>query len=130
VALDRLFYICAGVAGFIGVAFGAVATHAFKGRLTPETLAVFETGVRYQMYHTLALFAAAWGWTRWQHRAIAAAGILFVIGIVLFSGSIYLRVLANAEWAAAFAPMGGTSYLTGWLCLAVGAWRGSNAPGK
>jgi uncharacterized membrane protein YgdD (TMEM256/DUF423 family) len=122
--LDRLLYVCAGIAGFIGVAMGVLATHA-KTLLPSELLGMFETAVRYQMYHALALFAAAWGWTHWRHRAIGAAGVLFIIGIVFFCGSIYLRALAGAEWATALAPAGGMAFLTGWLCLAVGAWRGT-----
>ena len=74
--LDRLFYICAGVAGFLGVALGAFAAHALKASLPPDLLAVFETGVRYQMYHVFALCAAAWGWARWQSRAFVVRRVV------------------------------------------------------
>jgi uncharacterized membrane protein YgdD (TMEM256/DUF423 family) len=123
--LDRLLYACAGIAGFIAAAMGAFGAHA-RDRLPPDLIGMFETAVRYQMYHALALFAAAWGWTRWRHRAIGAGGVLFLVGIVFFCGSIYLRVFAGVEWATALAPVGGMSLLTGWLCLAVGAWRGKH----
>jgi uncharacterized membrane protein YgdD (TMEM256/DUF423 family) len=122
--VERFFFICGAVAGFLAAAMGALGVHALKPRVTPELLGMFETAVRYQMFHALALLAAAWGWARWRHRAIGAGGVLFIIGMVLFSATIYLRVLAHADWATVLAPLGGMANLTGWLCLAVGAWRG------
>ena len=123
--MERLLYICAGIAAFLGVALGAFAAHGLKSSLAPDMLAVFETGVRYQMYHAFALFAAAWGAARWPHKAFGAAGGLFVIGIVLFSGSLYLLALTGTPWLGAITPFGGMAFLTGWLCLCVGAWRGT-----
>lgn len=120
-SLDRLFYMCAGVAGFLGVAFGAFGAHALKARLTPELLAVFETGVRYQMYHAFALVAAAWAWARWPRRLFTAAGVLFIIGTCLFSGSLYLLALTGLRGLGAITPFGGLVLLAGWLCLVCGA---------
>jgi uncharacterized membrane protein YgdD (TMEM256/DUF423 family) len=119
--LDRRFYLLAGLAGFLGVALGAFAAHALQARLTPEMLAVFETGVRYQMYHVFALLAAAWGWARWQHRLFSIAGWLFVAGMLVFSGSLYLLALTNVRALGAITPLGGLAFLAGWLCLAWGA---------
>ena len=93
--MDRRLYHLAAVAGFLGVALGAFAAHGLKARLTPDMLAVFETGVRYQMYHVFALFAAAWGFARWQHRAFVVGGWLFVAGIVIFCGSLYALALSG-----------------------------------
>jgi len=87
---------------------------------------VFETGVRYQMYHAFALFAAAWGWARWQSRVLAAAGGLFVAGIVLFSGSLYLLALTGERWLGAVTPLGGLMFLAGWGALIVGVARGNS----
>ncbi len=109
------------MAGFLGVALGAFAAHGLKATLEPQLLAVFETGVRYQMYHAFALFAAAWGWTRWQTRAFAIGGALFVAGIVIFSGSLYLLAFTGLRWLGAITPLGGLAFLAGWLCLAWGA---------
>jgi uncharacterized membrane protein YgdD (TMEM256/DUF423 family) len=89
-------------------------------------LAVFETGARYQMYHVFALCAAAWAWARWPHRIFAVAGWMFVAGIVIFSGSLYVLALTGTKWLGAVTPFGGVAFLTGWLCLAVGAIRAKN----
>jgi uncharacterized membrane protein YgdD (TMEM256/DUF423 family) len=103
------------------VALGAFGSHALKTSLTPELLAVFETGVRYQMYHVVALLAAAWGLARWQHRLFAVAGGLFLAGILIFSGSLYTLALTGARAWGAVTPVGGLAFLAGWLCLAWGA---------
>jgi uncharacterized membrane protein YgdD (TMEM256/DUF423 family) len=121
--LDRLLYVCAGIAGFVGVALGAFAAHGLRKTLEPELLAAFETAVRYQMYHVFALCAAAWAWARWRHKAFAAAGWSFVAGIAVFCGSLYLLALTGTRWLGAITPFGGVAFLIGWLCLAVGAVR-------
>ncbi len=113
------------VAGALGVGLGAFGAHGLKARLSPELLAVFETGVRYHMYHALALLAVAWATTRWTSVWLAGAGGLFVAGIVIFSGSLYLLALTGARWWGAVTPIGGLAFILGWLCLALGALRGS-----
>jgi uncharacterized membrane protein YgdD (TMEM256/DUF423 family) len=126
--LERLLYICASVAGFVGVALGAFAAHGLRGRLSAEMLGAFETGVRYQMYHVFALFAAAWAWSRWQSYAFRAAGTLFILGIVLFSGSLYLLAMTDSRWLGMITPLGGLAFLAGWLCLGIGAYRATHRP--
>ncbi len=118
-----MLYLLAAAAGFTGVALGAFAAHALKARLAPDMLAVFETAARYQMYHAFALVAAAWGWARWQRRAFSVAGVLFVAGILLFSGSLYLLALTGGRGFGFVTPIGGVALLVGWLSLAWGAWR-------
>ena len=113
--------MCAGIAGFLGVALGAFGAHALKSRLTPDMLAVFETGVRYQMYHVFALVAVAWAWARWPSRVFSAAGALFAVGILVFSGSLYLLAFTGMRALGAVTPLGGLAFLGGWLCLAWGA---------
>ena len=103
------------------MALGAFAAHGLKTTLAPEMLSAFETGVRYQMYHAFALFAAAWGLARWQTRLFAVAGWLFVAGIVIFSGSLYLMASTGMRWLGAVTPLGGLAFLAGWLCLAGGS---------
>ena len=105
------------------MAFGAFGAHALRTRLSPDMLAVFETGVRYQMYHAFAAFAAAWAFARWPRRMFAVAGVLFLAGIVVFSGSLYVLALSGERWLGAITPLGGVAFLAGWLALGVGAWR-------
>ena len=120
--MDRLFFLLGTLSAFIAVALGAFAAHGLKARLTPELLATFEVGARYQMYHALALLGAAWACTRWPGSAALAAGWLFVAGTVLFSGSLYLLALTGAKGLGAITPFGGLAFLAGWACLAFAAW--------
>ncbi len=122
--MDRLFFALGASSGFLAVALGAFAAHGLKSRLTAELLATFETGVRYQMYHALALLAAAWALTRWPGPVTAASGWLFVAGTLLFSGSLYALSLTGEKWLGAVTPVGGLAFLAGWLCLAWGAMKG------
>ena len=98
--------------------FGAFGAHALRSRLSPEMLAVFETGVRYQMYHTFAVLivAAAIGHIG-NARLLVIAGSIFVAGIVLFSGSLYTLALTGVGTLGAITPIGGLLFLVGWLCL-------------
>jgi uncharacterized membrane protein YgdD (TMEM256/DUF423 family) len=121
--MHRGFFIAGCAFGFIGVALGAFGAHALKARLAPELLATFETGVRYQLIHALALLAVAWACVRCPGRAAPAAGWLFVAGIVLFSGSLYALSVSGVRAFGVVTPFGGMALLTGWACLAVAAWR-------
>lgn len=124
--MDRLFATLGAASGFVAVAAGAFGAHALRARLSAEMLAVFEVGVRYQMFHALALLAAAWAVGRWPGPAASAAGWLFVAGTVLFSGTLYLLALSGIRWLGAVTPLGGAAFLAGWACLAWAAWRGGN----
>ncbi|HEX4627191.1 MAG TPA: DUF423 domain-containing protein [Gemmatimonadales bacterium] len=121
--MDRLFATLGGASAFVAVAAGTFGAHALRARLSPDRLAVFETGARYQIYHALALWAVAWALTRWPGPTVRAAGWLFVAGTVIFSGSLYLLSLTGARVFGAVTPLGGLALLAGWLALAVGVWR-------
>ena len=121
--MDRLFFALGSLSGFLGVALGAFGAHALKGRLDADLLAAFEVGVRYQMYHALALLAVGWACTRWPGSVLTVSGWLFVAGMVIFSGSLYALALSGARWLGAITPLGGLALLAGWLCLAWAAWR-------
>jgi uncharacterized membrane protein YgdD (TMEM256/DUF423 family) len=123
VSVDRLFLVLGAGSAFIAVAAGAFGAHALKARLTPEMLAVFEVGARYQIYHAFALIACAWAVTKWPGTPTAAAGWLFVCGTVLFSGTLYALALTGVRWLGAITPLGGLAFLAGWLCLAVAALK-------
>lgn len=120
--MERLFFLLGAFSALIGVALGAFAAHGLKARLPPELLAIFEVGVRYQMYHALALLGVAWAHTRWPGTLVLAAGWLFVAGTLLFSGSLYALSLSGVRWLGAVAPFGGVALLAGWACLAAAAW--------
>jgi uncharacterized membrane protein YgdD (TMEM256/DUF423 family) len=117
--MERLFAGLGAASGLISVAAGAFGAHALRARLSPESLVVFETAARYQMYHSLALLAVAWAAARWPGALPHRAGRLFLIGTVLFSGSLYALALTGIRWLGAITPLGGAALLAGWLCLAL-----------
>jgi uncharacterized membrane protein YgdD (TMEM256/DUF423 family) len=121
--MERLFFVLGSLSALGAVALGAFAAHGLKSRLTPEMLAVFETGVRYQMYHALALLATAWAYSKWPGAMTAAGGWLFVVGTLFFSGSLYGLALAGLRWLGPVTPIGGLAFLAGWACLAWAAWK-------
>ena len=121
--MDRLYFAAGALSAFIGVAGGAFGAHALKTRLSPDMLAVFEVGVRYQMYHAFALLACAWAATRWPGTFVGTAAALFVAGTLIFSGSLYALALTGARWLGAITPLGGLAFLAGWLCLAAAAMK-------
>jgi uncharacterized membrane protein YgdD (TMEM256/DUF423 family) len=121
----KLFLVMAALAGGSAVVLGAFAAHGLKGRLEAGLLSAFGTGVEYQFYHALALLGAAlllhaqpqsayW----WQ-----AAGGLFALGILLFSGSLYGLALLGWKWLGPVTPLGGLCLIAAWLCLLIGALR-------
>jgi uncharacterized membrane protein YgdD (TMEM256/DUF423 family) len=121
--MARRLLIAAALTGFLGVALGAFGAHALRRLLTPEMLAVFETGVRYQMYHAFALAIAALCLARWPVPAFRVAGWLFAAGMVVFCGSLYLLALTGVKSLGAITPLGGLLLLAGWITLAIGAGR-------
>lgn len=121
--MDRLFAALGAASALIAVAAGAFGAHALRARLAPDSLATFETAVRYQMYHALALLLVAWAVTRWPVPPVRAAGWLFVAGTVLFSGSLYALALTGVRAFGPVTPLGGLCFLAGWASLALGIWR-------
>ena len=119
--MDRTFLLLGALFGFLGVALGAFGAHALRGRLSPEMLAVFETGVRYQMYHTLALLITGLVMARIDGWLFHVAGWCFVAGILIFSGSLYALALTGVTVLGAITPIGGLAFLAGWACLAIAA---------
>ena len=122
--MDRLFVALGALLAGIGVAAGAFGAHGLRDRLSSEMLAIFETGVRYHLIHALALLITAWASTRWTSALITGAGWLFVVGIVVFSGSLYALSLTETRWLGAITPIGGVAFVIGWILLAWAALRG------
>ena len=112
----------AAMAG-LGVLLGAFGAHGLRERLTPDLLAVYDTGIRYHLIHALALLAVSWAAERWSNAWVGAAGWLFVAGIVIFSGSLYLLAVTGTRWLGAITPIGGLCFLIGWAALVVGVLR-------
>lgn len=121
--MERLFFILGSVNGFLAVALGAFAAHGLKSRLDSYYLEIFEVGVRYQMYHAFALLASAWAVSKWPGSLTTASGWLFLAGILIFSGSLYLLSLTGVRWLGAITPIGGLAFLAGWLALIIGALK-------
>ena len=122
--MERTFFVLGSVFALVGVAAGAFGAHAMRGVIPADLAAVFETGVRYQLVHALALLAAAGAAARWPGRAPTAAGI------VLFSGSLYLLSLTGVRMLGAVAPFGGVAFIAGWACLAWSAWSARSESAK
>ncbi len=121
----QLFLAIAAILGGLAVAGGAFASHALQEQLPERAIAVFNTGIRYQMYHALALLAVAilWGNTKQPVPWLTASGWLFVAGVVLFSGSLYLISLAGLKAFGPVTPIGGVAFIAGWTCLAIAALK-------
>lgn len=115
--MDRFFFIVGAIMAFLAVALGAFGAHALKNRLTPDMLDIFEVGVRYHMYHALGLLAVAWATSRWPESNLTAAGWAFIVGIIIFSGSLYILSMTGMRWFGAITPLGGLAFLIGWAIL-------------
>lgn len=123
--LARVWIGIGAVLGLLGVVAGAAGTHALRGSLEPGDLDTFETAVRFQMYHAFALLATGLIADRWRSRWTDAAGWLFLLGVLLFSGSLYGLALSGVGVLGAIAPVGGLSLILAWAALAIAALRRS-----
>jgi uncharacterized membrane protein YgdD (TMEM256/DUF423 family) len=122
--LTRLFTLLGVTFAFFGVTAGAFGSHALGATLTANgRAATYDTAVQYQMIHALALFAVAWAADKWPGRWTRWAGYLFAVGIIIFSGSLYILSIFNLRFMGAVTPFGGLAFLLGWLCLGRAAWR-------
>ena len=101
----------------LGVSAGAFGTHALKQHFSADLLVIFETGVRYQMYHALGLIAVGLAMDRWPCRTLHWTARFWLIGIVLFSGTLYMICLTNIQALGTVAPFGGACFLVGWILL-------------
>lgn len=120
----KLFFGIGALSGLLAVALGAFGAHALRSRVEPALLTTFETGVRYHMYHALALLAVGLAAAQWpQSSGPILAGWLFVAGTVVFSGSLYALALTGVRWLGAITPLGGVALIAGWAVLVITAWR-------
>lgn len=122
--MARFFLMMAAASGFFAVVIGAFAAHGLKKVLTPEMVEVVKTGAQYQMYHALALiFIALWLSYKPAMPGLKASGLAFILGSLLFSGSLYGLALGGPRWLGPVTPLGGLCFLFGWLWLLIAAWR-------
>ena len=122
------FSVAGSIALALAVILGAFGAHALRGLLPPDRLAIWETANRYHFYHGLALFlvevvAMTVRTTGAPSRSVTMAGVLFLAGLFLFSGSLYLLAYSGLRWLGAITPLGGVAWIVGWLLLAYGGWR-------
>lgn len=129
--MERTFFVIGSIFAGLAVAFGAFGAHSLKEILPAERLPTWEKAVRYQMYHAIALTLTAWAATQWWDRinTFKAAGWFFILGIILFSGSLYYFVLKGDLTLKGInlgllTPIGGIFFIFGWLALVIAVWRG------
>jgi uncharacterized membrane protein YgdD (TMEM256/DUF423 family) len=122
--MAKLFIILGAFSGMLAVIFGAFGTHALKGRLDEYAMGVFETAVQYHFYHTFALLAVGIIALTQPHSVmLKSSGWLFALGILVFSGSLYVLSLTGLRWLGAVTPLGGLAFIAGWACLAAAGWK-------
>ena len=128
--MNRSFLLTASLLGALSVVLGAFGAHVLKEIFPPESLAIFETGVRYQFYHVFAIFLAAMlGGQFQENRLFLRAGYCFILGIILFSGSLYLLAALKANGIAGLGaigiltPLGGLFFIVGWIMICAGVYK-------
>ena len=122
--MAKLFITLASLSGMLAVIFGAFGSHALKGKLDAYSIGVFETAVQYHFCHSLALLAVGiLALSQPQTTMLKSSGWLFTIGIVVFSGSLYLLSVTGMRWLGAITPLGGLAFIGGWACLAATGWK-------
>ncbi len=127
--MNRHWLMLAAISGGSGVALGAFAAHGLRATMPPAYLGVFQTGVHYQIVHSLALLALA-GYSEHLGKLGMWAGWAFVSGILLFSGSLYLLTVLAVPKLGMITPLGGLAFLFGWACLFTAAWRKAGPAGS
>ncbi|KGE04195.1 DUF423 domain-containing protein [Pseudohaliea rubra] len=120
----KLFLSLGALAGLLAVALGAFGAHALRGHLDDYARGVFETAVQYHFYHALALvLVGVLLLSQPATTLLKSSGWLFLIGIAVFSGSLYLLAITGTKWLGAVTPLGGLAFLAGWGCLAAASWK-------
>lgn len=122
--MAQLGFFLGALSGLLGVAFGAFGAHALRDRFDAYSMGVFETAVQYQFYHSFALLAAGFMLAQFPSSMLLKSSVvLFVLGILLFSGSLYLLSFSGLRWLGAVTPLGGLAFIGGWACLAAAGWQ-------
>ncbi|NGM88784.1 DUF423 domain-containing protein [Parapusillimonas sp. SGNA-6] len=120
---DRQLVIAAALTLLVGVAAGAFGAHAMRGRLAPDMMAVWQTAVLYQLVHGLGMLAIAALGSRMPSPLLSTSGTLMLVGVVIFSGSLYVLSATGIKWLGAVTPIGGLAFIAAWAMVALAAWR-------
>ena len=121
--MQRFLLGSAAISGFLAVCLGAFAAHGLKDQISVEALVIWQTGVQYQMYHALALLVVGVLYQLQTAKTLKIAGLAFIIGSLLFSGSLYALALGAPRSLGIVTPIGGTGFLIGWIALFYYAFR-------
>lgn len=127
--MHKTFLQVAAILGALSVALGAFAAHGLKKLVPEEAINIFETGVRYQFYHVFALAIVAMLFREFDNKWMLWAGYLFIVGIILFSGSLYFLTYVKAtdrsslNWVGAITPLGGLAFIAGWMCIFISVYK-------
>lgn len=107
----------------LAIIIGAFGSHALKSRIAPEMMLVYKTGVEYHFYHALGILLIGILSFHIQSCLLNWAAVLLMIGILLFSGSLYVLAITGIKWFGAITPFGGISFIIGWVLLALSVWK-------
>ncbi|AQA17413.1 hypothetical protein BST95_03355 [Halioglobus japonicus] len=122
--MAKFFITLASLSGMFAVILGAFGAHALKSRFDTYALGVWETAVQYHFYHALALLAVGvLALSQPQTTLLKSSGWLFLLGTLVFSGSLYILALTGTKWLGAVTPLGGLAFIGGWACLATASWK-------
>ena len=123
----KLIFTFSALSGFVGVILGAFGAHALRGRLDDRLMHAFETGVNYQLTHSLVLLITCLLIEHWGKQwPLEIAAYSFTAGIFLFSGSLYLLAITGMKWLGPITPLGGLCFIAGWCFLSIGIWKNSS----
>ncbi|QAY68270.1 DUF423 domain-containing protein [Paenibacillus protaetiae] len=122
--MSSKYFAIGAIGAALGVAIGAFGAHGLDGKITQHYIDIYETGVRYHMYHCIgimliALLAGRIG----ESKLLRAGANLLIAGVVIFSGSLYALALSSVDVLGAITPIGGVAFIAGWICVAAAAWR-------
>ncbi|MFT4826261.1 MAG: uncharacterized membrane protein YgdD (TMEM256/DUF423 family) [Halioglobus sp.] len=122
--MAKLFIFLGSVSAMLAVMFGAFGAHALKSRFDEYAMGVFETAVQYHFYHSFALLAVGViALSQPETALLKTSGWLFLLGLIIFSGSLYILSLTGLRWLGAVTPLGGLAFIAGWACLAAASWK-------
>lgn len=119
----KIFIVLGSLNAFLSVVLGAFGAHGLKNKLSPEMLAIYQTGVQYHMYHAIGLILIGMLAYWLDPSTLNWAGWSLLIGIILFSGSLYVLSISGIKWLGAITPLGGLAFLIGWLLIVIAAFR-------